>query len=168
MKLRNDIKQFNKLATANKKLAGERWEAQKERNKYIKKSEIRGMLLIVIFVTFVCSWLVIPNYNKTIDEAGWCLNKLNTEFPEYNFISASHSNSVCTGLYSEQTVQRDGLREQGKQLAKSFMLTNENDIAYLSSDDTKMILIGFGMVVWFMVIVICASFADARRWWKYE
>jgi hypothetical protein len=111
--------------------------------------------------------LVISNFWSTNwDENAYCLEKLKTNFPEYNFVSATFSahgltnGYFCDGDYpTAKALQRDGLRSETETASKSFELISQVDKDWVSKDDGPqgvlllggLLLIAAGITIWYWI-----------------
>lgn len=126
-------------------------------NKRLKTSRFRiGIILWIVGCVILTGLFYNLNEKYNISESDFCLEKLNTFFPEYEFYEASYYGDnyvedwryTCKGYYYEEEkkpITRDGLKEvnEREKKEKRFELTNRYDIDYLESDDwTWMVIIG--------------------------
>jgi len=127
-------------------------EVNETKNELNNKISNRNVIIGLLIATIISSILILPNLSRNIDEGKFCLQKLNTHFPEYNFYKANYrtdndNNIICIGTYQLNSTTRDGLEEVKEEKIKEFRLIDEADEDYIKSDDWANNWIFLGVVI---------------------
>ena len=161
IKVKNNKEKIDDLETKCYNLRSE-YEKKKDRLLFMYFVSV-SLLLMLIGGVFI-------HYNPDrIDENSYCLDKLNTYFPEYNFTKAEYVNEnqhphSCKGTINNDEKVRDGLKEEGnKEEYKYFKLINENEVdaIYFMNGGTfrifGMFLFGGGAILGGLIILFLLS-----------
>ncbi len=127
-----------------------------DKNRLKKSSSIVALIVFFIGISLIIHAL----HYEEIDENKFCLDKLNRNFPEYEFDKAEYSHKTkdlysCIGSYSTGSKIRDGLEEVKESETIEFKLINQADIDYLNSDNNreKFLLLGGGLIIFLIFIL---------------
>ena len=114
-----------------------------------RKLESRGELIAMLIFLFFASIFILPNMFENVNESEFCLKKMETYFPEYDWYK------VING--TKET--RDGLEEVTKTESKTkrFKLLNYKEIDYLESDNWHNVGLVFGMFLFIIsfLMLLC-------------
>ena len=148
-------------------------KVQTKLSKMTDKNDFKIMWIFILSFAFVGFLFQFPllAYGD-VDEDSYCLDKLNTYFPEYdfkeaNFWSECHSDgrykNTCEGSYFKQTneIQRDGLKElseESTEQIKLFKLTSQADIDFLGSDNTREGFFVIGFVFYLLACIVLFNY----------
>jgi len=130
----------------------------------LNKNSMKSYIITVLIFILVCSNIFLVFNRKNIDENEFCLEKIQTYYPEYEFTSAElllfNDEYICKSYFYEAGDDRDSLKEKTELKTKNFILISEEDIEYINSDDFANFMMGVGVALLVILSIITFAFFD--------